>query len=426
MANVAQPEFDVVVAGRLTGPKGELVKQLIELVFPKFPDLDFTVAGGPVSESLRSIARANLHFIGWVENLPELLSHANLVIGSGRVALEAMSVGVPVMAIGEAGYIGFVTNENFREARRTNFGDCDAGADFDFEAVASDLWRFQNGYRPEVESYPELLEDYSQAGVAKRVEKVYEDAFLEQRIASRTIPILCYHRVLPTAPIDSKVNIYVTVNRFIEHLKSLRRRGFTTITFSDLLDAAPLPKRPIILTFDDGYRDNFRHLLPILIQENAKAVVFALGNRDLTTNRWDADLGEPQSQLMSDHELLACYRSGHVEIGAHGLSHAHLTAIPKASMVEEVQASKLGLEALLGGPVHAFAYPYGEWNESVREAVVQAGYAFGVATDRGRDFAVDRFAASRRLIFPKTDAFGFWKKSSSWYTSYRRLINRTG
>lgn len=425
MLKARQSKLDVVVAGRLTGPKGDLVRRLIKLVLPQFPQLDFTVAGGPVSESLRATGGDNLHFVGWVENLPELLSGARLVIGSGRVALEAMSVGVPVLAIGEARYVGFVTAENFPEARRTNFGDCESGAEFDFEAVANDLRRFQDGYRPDVGLYPKLLEDYAQTGVAHRVEKVYEDAVLEQRLTGCKIPILCYHRVLPFAPTDSKANIYVTVDRFTEQLKSLRRRGFNTITFSDLLDEAPLPKRPIILTFDDGYRDNFQHLLPILIKGNAKAVVFALGDRELTTNRWDAALGEPQTPLMSDHELLACHRSGHIEIGAHSLSHPHLTDIPDDRMVEEVQGAKLALEALLGARVPAFAYPYGDWDKRVRNIVVQAGYSFALATDRGQELTTDRFAASRRLIFPKTDAFGFWKKSSVWYPHYRRLMSRS-
>jgi len=239
------------------------------------------------------------------------------------------------------------------------------------------------------------------------------------------LPILCYHRVVPEPPAEPGPNIYVTTDTLTRHLRQLQRRGMQTITFADLLDGHPLPRRPIILTFDDGYRDNHEHLLPLLEQFDARAVIFALGDRGLATNAWDTAHGSPVQPLMNDTELRACHDSGRVEIGSHGLTHAHLTQIDPQELEREIRASKTRLEDLLGAPVRSFAYPYGEWEPRERAAVESAGYAFGIATDKGLPLAHDRYAAARRIVFPDTRGFGFYKKSSHWYPAYRRMLGRT-
>lgn len=417
----------VALIGRLTGPKGALARRLVAEVFPQFPGLRFVVVGGPLDGRLRAGAAPNVSFTGWVRDLAAVVRGADLVIGSGRVALEAMRAAVPVLAVGEARHVGFVGTDTFVEARRTNFGDCDRRPGPDVAAVARDLVRFAAGFRPDVSAYPELLREYSWERVARGIEGVYGEALLERRIAAlRGIPILCYHRVVEAAPSGSRANIYVTRDALAAQLDGLARRGFTTITFADLLAEAPLPKRPVILTFDDGYRDNYEHLLPLLESRRARAVVFALGNRTLRVNAWDTPHGEPEAPLMSDAELRSCCASGLVEIGAHGLNHRPLPSLPEADLDEELEGSKAALEDLLGVAVRAFAYPYGAWGERERERVGCAGFSFGIATDRGRSLAEDRFAAARRLIFPGTDGFGFWKKTSSWYPYYRRALGRTG
>lgn len=237
--------------------------------------------------------------------------------------------------------------------------------------------------------------------------------------------ILCYHRVLPGAPPDTALKIHVTRDALAAQLTQLRRRGITTVTFGDLLSGASLPDRPVILTFDDGYRDNHDILLPLLEEYDARAVVFALGDRSLRTNAWDRAQGEPEAPLMTDAELRACHASARIEIGSHGLRHRRLAELSDAELEHELSASKSALERVTGAPVRAFAYPYGEWSEREREAVERAGYAFGLATDRGIPLARDRFAASRRIVFPDTGPFGFFKKTSAWYPRYRRLLGRT-
>lgn len=239
------------------------------------------------------------------------------------------------------------------------------------------------------------------------------------------LPILCYHRVVPEAPPHSKINIHVTCETLESHLSQLRWRGISPITFSDLASGAPLPRRPVILTFDDGYRDNHRYLLPLLEKHDMSAVIFALGDRTLGTNTWDDGYGDAPVPLMTDAELRDCHASGRIEIGSHGLMHRDLLTLSPAALEHEVTASKAALEAVIGAPVRAFAYPYGRWGPRERDAVERAGYACGVATDTGLPLHRDRFAAARRIVFPNTGAFGFFKKASRWYPYYRHLLGRT-
>jgi peptidoglycan/xylan/chitin deacetylase (PgdA/CDA1 family) len=415
----------IAFVGRLTGPKGRLAHRLASEVFKRFPDTRFLVVGGPVTDEIKAGAPPNVEFTGWRSSLDDTFAETDLVFGSGRVALEALKAGVPVYAVGEACRAGYVENQTFMDAARTNFGDCGENSVLDTDVVVKDLERFHGGFRPDTSGLAAQLERYEGERVASAVEQSYLDARIERRLGTCCLPILCYHRVVPETPAEPGPNIHVTTDVMAGHLRQLQRRGMQTITFADLLDDRPLPPRPVILTFDDGYRDNYEHLLPLLERFDARAVIFALGDRNLRTNAWDAAYGGAAQALMNDAELRACHASGRVEIGSHGLTHAHLTRVDAPTLAREVQESKTRLEGVIGAAVRSFAYPYGEWGPRERQAVETAGYAFGIATDQGLPLAHDRYAAARRIVFPATQGFGFYKKSSRWYPAYRRLMGRT-
>lgn len=415
----------IAFVGRLTGPKGALARRLSTKVFGHFPQTHFLVVGGPLTDELKKGAAGNVTFTGWRSGLEGTFAEADLVIGSGRVALEALKAGVPVYAVGEACRAGFVETATFDIAARSNFGDCGAGERVDTALVIRDLTQFHKGMRPATEGIAQRLRDYEGNRVAAAVEQSYIDALVERRLKGRELPILCYHRVVPEPPPKPGPHIHVTTAVMDAHLRQLRQRGMQPITFTDLVGDRPLPRRPVILTFDDGYRDNYQHLLPLLERHKARAVIFALGERTLQSNAWDAAAGNAEHALMSDEELRACHASGRVEIGSHGLSHAHLPDLNEQSLARDVQESKARLEALIGTPIISFAYPYGEYGTRERDAVESAGYTFGVATDRGEKIDRDRYAIARRIVFPSTRGFGFYKKSSRWYPTYRRMLGRS-
>lgn len=409
--------------GRLTGPKGELARALLREVVPRFPAVAFTFVGGPVDAALEASAPKNAHLAGFVADIGAVMRQQDVVIGGGRVPPEAMRLGKPVIAVGEGCYIGPITAHTITHARTTNFGDCAAREPFMPAPLIRDLAALLRGtLTAPVQEYRGYLTEYDPELVYGQIARVYREALIDSYLDGfRELPVLTYHRVVPAPPRDSRFNVYITRAELDRQLATLKARGFETLTFRDVA-AGRRARKPVILTFDDGYADNHDNLLPLLERHDARAVIFALGDRRIRTNAWDAALGEPEAALMDDAQLRACHASGRIEIGSHGLRHRHLRELDDAALAREVGESKRALEALLGADVLSFAYPYGEYGAREVEAVRRAGYLFGIGTVTGPvRIGVDRYRIRRIPIFPNTDRFGFWKKTSGFYLRYCKL-----
>src|SRR5437764_155089 len=145
------------------------------------------------------------------------------------------------------------------------------------------------------------------------------------------LPILMYHKVdrLPPPPGARYVRNYVLPEQFDPQLGALRRWAYQTISFDDWLayrrGERTLPRRPIILTFDDGYRSTGEIAWPLLQRHGATATVFLVSDLIGKTNAWDAR--EIQEPLLGPGEI-AAMRAGHIEFGSHTKTHAALTTLP--------------------------------------------------------------------------------------------------
>jgi peptidoglycan/xylan/chitin deacetylase (PgdA/CDA1 family) len=409
--------------GRLTGPKGELARTLLRDVVPVFPGVEFTFVGGPVDSALAAQAPKNAKLLGFIEDVAGVIRQQDVIIGGGRVPPEAMRLGKPVIAVGEGCYVGPITNDTIAHARATNFGDCAVREPFAAQELADDLAALLRGaLKVSVKDFPNYLKEYDPERVHRQVTKVYRDAVTDSYLQKFSeLPVLTYHRVVAEPPSESRFNLYVTQAELDRQLTALKARGFETVTFDDIARGRRA-RKPVILTFDDGYADNYEHLLPLLERHDAKAVIFALGDRRIDTNAWDMSAGEPATELMDDAQLRACHASGRIEIGSHGLTHAHLLEADNATLAREVGESKCTLEALTGQEIVSFAYPYGEYGAREVEAVRRAGYLFGIGTVTGPlHIGTDRYRVRRITIFPNTGRFGFWKKTSGYYLRYCKL-----
>ncbi len=432
----------VVLVGRLSGPRVPVARFLIGEVFARvrgpFPAARLVVVGGTsmpedfpgfVAEQNRRYAGA-VRLLGHQPDVGPALAAADLVVGAGRSAIEALASGRPVVALGETNYVGVVSEETAEEVLRTNFGDTGARAEADPARVAADviallqdaprraaLSRWGRGF---VERY------YDAAVTWRRVEGIYRQA---RALASRRrIPVVMYHRIVEQPATESRHGTWVTAERLAAQLDALARRGCTTITFRDyaahLAGEKPLPPKPVILTFDDGYADNYTLALPLLRQRGMKAVVFVIGDARVTTNAWDAAEGEPVLPLLDRRQIREMAQAG-IEFGSHTRSHARLAGLAADRLRVEVAGSKRAIEERAGSPVLALCYPYGSVDAAAREAVAEAGYAFGVASDSGPlRIGDDLYEIRRAQIFPRTGAFGFWKKTSAWYLGYKQLMKR--
>lgn len=186
--------------------------------------------------------------------------------------------------------------------------------------------------------------------------------------------------------------------------------GYTPITFRDVLayleGTHPLPARPIILTFDDGYEDTYTLAFPLLQRYGMQAVVFAVADFERRWNFWDPDA--EHAPLLSPVQMKEMAAQG-IEFGSHTVNHPHLPTVDIQRCRRELVVSRQRLEDLLGESVISFAYPYGEFSPEVRAAVQEAVYAFAVANDTGLPFLADRWAIARAQVFPWTSRWGFWR-----------------
>ncbi|MBD2766548.1 polysaccharide deacetylase family protein [Hymenobacter sp. BT664] len=432
--------------GRFNGGKGERAAGLLQQVFPQllreFPQLRVALVGGELEhlpeEGKTALARLQAEFgerlevVGFSTDIPGWLARTTLVIGAGRVAIEALGAGRAVLALGEATYEGLVTSESFAAAAASNFGDISArqsgSSGVDFEVILADTRAYLRAPQPvTAELQQQVRAHYNSATVAARVLETYESARMRKAVPN-FIPVLMYHKI-PDAPPATKHQIFVTKKNFEKHLAYFRKRKLTPITFADYLKFAkgelPLekfPARPIILTFDDGYADNYTNLLPLMQQYGYRGVIYLLGDFNVCYNKWDvaADPTEPRAELMNLPQKQAFVAAGW-EIGAHTMSHPKLTTLPLAEATSEIERSKTELERVLQTPVVSFAYPYGALNDSLKQAVCAAGFALGVATDSGgMHLEDDRLQVFRVNMFPNESPSSLFKKTSPWYRKYYR------
>jgi peptidoglycan/xylan/chitin deacetylase (PgdA/CDA1 family)/glycosyltransferase involved in cell wall biosynthesis len=431
--------------GRFNGPKGERAAALFEHVFPpllrEFPALRVALIGGELEHlpaagtaalaALQAEFGKRIEVVGFTHDVPGWLLKTDLIIGAGRVAIEALGAGRAVLALGEACYAGHVTEETYEAAAASNFGDILArqGAEaVDWPLVLREARAFWHAPgRVPAAVQQRVRADYDLAAIAARVLAVYESARMKKAVPG-FLPVLMYHKI-PDAPLATRHQIFVTKENFKKHLAYFKVHGFTPITFLDYQDFAsgrrPLagfPRRPIILTFDDGYTDNYTNLLPLMRQYGYRGVLYLLGDFDIRYNQWDADFDptEPRADIMDRTQKQAFVAAGW-EIGAHTMHHAKLPDLPAAEALAEMRQSKAALEEALNTEVISFAYPYGALNEQVKTLAQQAGFTYAVATDTGGlHLEDDRMQIFRINMFPHETPGSLFKKTAPWYRKYYR------
>jgi peptidoglycan/xylan/chitin deacetylase (PgdA/CDA1 family) len=184
----------------------------------------------------------------------------------------------------------------------------------------------------------------------------------------RHTPILTYHSLDESGSVTS-----VPPRFFHEHMRSLARRGFVGISISELLngwdDIAPLPARPVVLTFDDGFANLREHAAPVLSELGFRATIFVVSGRCGQTNDWPNQAPDiPRLPLLSWSELAQMATAG-FEMGAHSVTHRPLPEMTQAEAEREIVESKTTIEERLGRKVSAFAYPFGMFSRANCEVV---------------------------------------------------------
>ena len=203
------------------------------------------------------------------------------------------------------------------------------------------------------------------------------------------LPVLMYHKIGTPPPGSELKKLWVSPEKFRAQLGWLRDHGYETATFSGWRDAEkgikPLPEKPVLITFDDGYADNHEAAFPILREFGMKGCVFLVYETLDKHNAWHDPKTEPWQRMLTWAQVKEMQDSGVFEFGSHTMGHRCLTEIPLEDARWELAESKKRLEDKLGREVVGFAYPYGAgaYDPAVRRAALEAGYRFDFGIKQG-------------------------------------------
>jgi peptidoglycan/xylan/chitin deacetylase (PgdA/CDA1 family) len=217
------------------------------------------------------------------------------------------------------------------------------------------------------------------------------------------IPVLMYHRVCPNTEWRES-DWSVTAGTFEKHLRFLKEHGYSAATLDDLLDQpfdhmlVSSSRKPVVITLDDGYLDNYTTAFPLLQKYGFTATLFVVTDFLRRANWWDGEDSMGKAPLMEPKHMREMMAYG-MQFGSHTVSHPKLCELDDKSVERELKESRLTLEDVLSAPVKHFAYPYGSVDERVKRIVARTGYKSACAVNSGPlHFDEDPYEIRRVLV----------------------------
>ncbi|MBE1441489.1 MULTISPECIES: polysaccharide deacetylase family protein [unclassified Paenibacillus] len=209
-----------------------------------------------------------------------------------------------------------------------------------------------------------------------------EAAFLQQKTAAAKagdssppkppppIPVLNYHSIT----VDPGNRATITPEKFEAQMMYLSENGFTPLSlrqFTDIMEGVEsAPEKPVLLTFDDGYADNYEHALPLLKKLGFHATLFMSPGmvEDGYFLNWD--------QIKEMHEA-------GWDIQPHGMTHPHLPLLKKDKQEYEITEARRQIEEQLGTIADVYCYPYGEWNQTTLKILKDHEFRYAFTIEQG-------------------------------------------
>jgi peptidoglycan/xylan/chitin deacetylase (PgdA/CDA1 family) len=229
------------------------------------------------------------------------------------------------------------------------------------------------------------------------------------------ISILMYHQVGEFAPMRAHRANYCDHRRFGRQMVFLHRAGFTVLDLDTALACLrgerPTPRRAVVLTFDDAYRNFADYALPLLARHGFPATVYAISGWTGRRAEWFAkDPGRPIPELM-DGAALRDIRAAGMTVGSHTAHHVKLAEVAPETRRAELADSKAALEDLLGEEVRHLCYPFGSFDLDTVRAALETGYRSATSCLRGTATAGDHpLVLPRKAISFGDNLLGYaWK-----------------
>ena len=226
-------------------------------------------------------------------------------------------------------------------------------------------------------------------------------------------PILMYHSVDDHG---SKLKLSVPVKEFRAQMKYLRDKKFGIISSVQLADmiksGKKIPRNTVVVTFDDGYLDNYVNAFPVFKEYKIPATVFVISG----------SVGKPD--FVNAAQMKEMSDAG-IDIESHSATHPFIEGITEEGFRREAVESKKAIEAITGKPVYTFCFPYGGFNDYTRDILRDTGYKAGFVTmPRDNSIALDPYRLRRIKIASgpfssldcriKTSGYYIWFKAHRW------------
>lgn len=188
----------------------------------------------------------------------------------------------------------------------------------------------------------------------------------------RRIPILLYHSVD-----DSGSVISISPEDFKAHLRYLRREGYETISLNDYLEYLLTDRKPskkmVVITFDDGFKNNYTEAFPVLKKYRFAATIFISTDHIGKTCSWERDESIPALPMLTWDEIEEMSDYG-INFESHACGHRYLSKLSESEARNELMRSKSTIEKRTGRQVDFFCHPYGDWSEQTKLLAKECGY----------------------------------------------------
>lgn len=243
----------------------------------------------------------------------------------------------------------------------------------------------------------------------------YKYAWWRRAVDYKQPRILMYHMIAEPKKGQKFRGLRVAPHMFERQLAWFKQHGWHFMTMAELQAAdGAQPEKTVVITFDDGFEDNYTQALPLLKKYGAKATLYLVEdrhNRDWSTaKKAHHDSGELAAiPKLSDEQVQQMLASGVFELGGHTRTHCNLAVEDTGSKESEIGDSKQALEALFNTKINSFAYPFGIYKDSDPGLVEQLGYSNAVTTIDGMqaDLKQDPFELKRIKISGKDNFLAF-------------------
>jgi len=254
-------------------------------------------------------------------------------------------------------------------------------------------------------------------------------------IPAPRLTVLLYHSICPDNTPEHADHFNVTPDTFKKQMEWLSMQGYESISPDDIDDVMRdrHAKKCVLISFDDGYQNNYEYALPVL-QETGHKAIFFIATSFLDSAEvfpWiqtEIDAVRKQYRPLTGSQLKDIAAISGMTIGAHTKTHRRLASLEQNEARAELLESKSTLESLLGTEIKHFAFPYGSTKDfTARDMAMcrEAGFQTGMTTDaRSMRKPQNLFAIPRQTVYErdKTNSFLFKVKGLfDFYDRYRRL-----